>query len=113
MAHVKKKHLSFQNSLKDYLSLSYKVKRGLMVLFVLIFLEVIILAWLHYRPVTAPAVDFTAFKNEIDAFYAAAACCGLGRLGGTGCRVSDAELCEGGLLVKEGGLLVCEGGLFA
>jgi DNA uptake protein ComE-like DNA-binding protein len=71
MAHVKKKQLNFQNSLKDYFSLSYKVKRGLMVLFVLIAAEIITLVWLHYLPDAAEPVDYTAFKKEIDAFYAA------------------------------------------
>jgi competence protein ComEA len=71
MAHVKKKQLNFQNSLKDYFSLSYKVKRGLMVLFVLIAAEIITLIWLHYIPDAAEPVDYTTFKKEIDAFYAA------------------------------------------
>jgi competence protein ComEA len=71
MAHVKKKQLNFQNSLKDYFSLSYKVKRGLMVLFVLIAAEIITLVWLHYLPGAAEPVDFTSFRKEIDAFYAA------------------------------------------
>jgi len=73
MAHVKKKPAHFQNSLKDYLSLSYKVKRGLMVLFVLMAAEIITLAWLRYRPNSSEAVDSSAFRKEIDAFYASAA----------------------------------------
>jgi len=72
MAHVKKKPVQFQNSLKDYFSLSYKVKRGLMVLFVLMTAEIITLAWLHYRPDASEVVDFSEFRKEIDAFYASA-----------------------------------------
>ena len=70
MAHVKKKNQHLQTSLKDYFTLSYKVKRGLMVLFVIMIAEIIVLAWLHYVPATAPVVDYSAFKKEIDAFYA-------------------------------------------
>jgi competence protein ComEA len=69
MAHVKKKPAYLQNSLKDYFSLSYKVKRGLMVLFVLMIAEIITLAYLHFLPSTTRDVDFTEFKNEIDKFY--------------------------------------------
>ena len=72
MAHVKKKPAYFQNSLKDYFSLSYKVKRGLMVLFVLMIAEIITLAYLHYMPGSTEVVDFTDFKNEIDKFYVSA-----------------------------------------
>ena len=71
MAHVKKKPLHYQNTLKDYFSLSYKVKRGLMVLFVLIAVEIGTLIWLRYYQADPEPLDFSSFKKEIDAYYAA------------------------------------------
>jgi DNA uptake protein ComE-like DNA-binding protein len=41
-----------------------------MVLFVLMIAEIIVLVWLRYIPSTSDPIDFSAFKKEIDAFYA-------------------------------------------
>lgn len=68
MAH-QKKHSGFRNSWKDYFSFNNRVRRGLIVLFGLITLEIAVLFYLRYIPSSSGAIDITKFKKEIDDFY--------------------------------------------
>ncbi|MEO8086866.1 MAG: helix-hairpin-helix domain-containing protein [Bacteroidota bacterium] len=70
MAHYKKKKKTFRNSWKDYFSLNHRVRRGLIVLFGLISIEILALVYLHYLPASAEKIDVGKFKKEIDEFYA-------------------------------------------
>jgi competence protein ComEA len=66
----KKRHPGLRPSWKEYFTLSYRVKRGLMVLFSLIFIEIVLLIYLHYTPTSASKIDVEKFRLEVDAFYA-------------------------------------------
>jgi competence protein ComEA len=69
MAAHRKKHKNIRSSWKDYFSLNNRVRRGLMVLFSLIFIEIVVLIYLHYLPSSTVNIDMEKFKKEIDAFY--------------------------------------------
>src|SRR5688572_693485 len=72
MGRYKKKQQRFRNTLKDYFSLSNKVRRGLMVLFALMLTEILILIYFYYKPSSAIPHDFSEFEKDVEAFYARA-----------------------------------------
>jgi len=70
MSKYKKRQKTFRNTWKDYFSLHHRVRRGLIVLFGLISIEILALIYLHYLPASAEKVDVEKFRKEIDEFYA-------------------------------------------
>ncbi|MCX6291423.1 MAG: helix-hairpin-helix domain-containing protein [Bacteroidetes bacterium] len=65
-----KKRPIFRDTWKDYLSFSKRERNGIFVLLVIIFIQIGILAAVKYFPDEKPAVDFSAFKKEVDEFLA-------------------------------------------
>lgn len=70
MSQYQRKRSLFRDSWKEYFTLSGRVRRGLLVLFGLMFIEIVVLLYLHYKPTSAAKPDVDKFKKEIDAFYA-------------------------------------------
>lgn len=94
MAHPKK--TGIRDSWKDYFSFNNRVRRGLIVLFVLISVEAGALVYLHYLPTTTGAIDIQKFKREIDGFYASGMHRDSAAIAGAGSSPSAGQVFPGG-----------------